>query len=520
MLETLDLGLKISKENYAENVERLGFELQVLQRMAFENGVPLLINFEGWDASGKGDSIACLVQNMDPRGFKVYLTRDPTEEESRFPFLRRFWLRLPGKGEVVLFDRSYYYTLYSARYENRITQMDWERLLQEVTNLERQLTDGGMTILNFWLHISKKEQKKRMSVWEEDKAQSWRATKRDWENHKHYREILGMVDEMLALTHTHQAPWILIEAENERFRRVKVLSEVVAAFRRALLARGVDAAQIEEHLSIDPEKAEKEAEKAPRRKTRKDPLKEPPRIPIDSPLARVDPSLAIDKEAYKKRMDAAQKQLREQGFMIYKRRIPVVILFEGWDAAGKGGAIKRLTQSLDPRGYAVIPISAPKGDEATRHYLWRFWRQLPKDGHLAIFDRTWYGRVLVERVEGFCSEEDWRRAYQEINEFEYSLARHGAVVVKFWLHISPDEQLRRFERRERIPFKNYKITDEDWRNRAKWPQYVEAVGDMVRQTSTPYAPWTIVEANEKPHARVKVLETTVSAIQAALDSKT
>jgi polyphosphate kinase 2 (PPK2 family) len=195
----------------------------------------------------------------------------------------------------------------------------------------------------------------------------------------------------------------------------------------------------------------------------------------------------------------------------------VVIVFEGWDAGGKGGAIKRLTAPLDPRGYTVIPISAPKGADASHHYLWRFWRHLPKDGHFGIFDRSWYGRVTVERVEGFCTEEEWRRAYQEINEFEYSLHRHGAVLLKFWLEISPEEQLRRFQRRLRIPSKRVKITDEDWRNRAKWPRYLEAVSDMLRQTSTPYAPWTIVEAESKRYARVKVLSTTVAALEARLN---
>jgi len=519
MLETLDLRLNIKKKEYDEDMERLGYELQVLQRMAFENRVPVLINFEGWDASGKGDSIACLVQNMDPRGFRVFLTRDPTAEDSFFPFLLPFWLRIPGEGEVAIFDRSYYYSLYTARLNERLSQMDWERLLQEVKNFERQLTDGGTTILNFWLHISKNEQKKRMTVWEKDKTQSWRVTKRDWANHKRYKEVLGFAEEMLALTHTHQAPWILVEAENERFRRVKVLSEVVAAFRKALENRGVDSAQVDALLALDPDKVEDEVDESLENPVHhKDPLKKPPAIPIDSPLARVDLSLKLGKKEYKKRVDDAQERLRDLGFLLYKSRRPAVIVFEGWDAGGKGGAIKRITRRLDPRGYAVIPISAPKGDEATHHYLWRFWRHLPKDGHIAIFDRSWYGRVMVERVEGFCSEAEWLRAYQEINEFEYSIARHGAVILKFWLHISPEEQLRRFVRRERISFKRYKITDEDWRNRAKWPAYLEAVSDMLRQTSTPYAPWTIVEANDKPYARVKVLETTVAALEAALDS--
>ena len=233
-------------------------------------------------------------------------------------------------------------------------------------------------------------------------------------------------------------------------------------------------------------------------------------------LETVDLAKKLSEKQYWKRIARQQLRLRQLQFRIYDERVPVLALFEGWDAAGKGGAIKRISETLEPRGYTVSSFSAPRGEEKTHHYLWRFWRVLPRAGHLGIFDRTYYGRVLVERVEGLLSEDEWRRAYREINEFEGHQASFGMVVVKFWLHISKDEQLRRFKDRERDPFRSYKLTGEDWRNRAKWDAYLTAVEEMLSRTSTPYATWTIIEANDKFHARVKVVKTLADAIEKAL----
>jgi polyphosphate kinase 2 (PPK2 family) len=234
-------------------------------------------------------------------------------------------------------------------------------------------------------------------------------------------------------------------------------------------------------------------------------------------LETVDLSKKLTPDEYKVRLINAQVRLAQLGFQVYKQQRPVIIAFEGWDAAGKGGAIRRLTERLDPRGYVVYAISAPRGDDAEHHYMWRFWRRLPEAGQIAIFDRTWYGRVLVERIEGFCSEEEWRRAYREINEFERQLADFGTILVKFWLHIGQDEQLARFELRQKTPYKAWKLTDEDWRNREKWEPYVEAVEDMLLKTSTTASPWTVVPANDKLYARVNVLETMVKALEDSLD---
>jgi len=236
-------------------------------------------------------------------------------------------------------------------------------------------------------------------------------------------------------------------------------------------------------------------------------------------LETVDLTLSLDKKEYSRELMRRQVQIRELGYQVYKRKRPVVILYEGWDAAGKGGSIKRMTQRLDPRGYVVYPISAPVGEDKTHHYLYRFWRRLPERGQIAIFDRTWYGRVLVERVEGFAAEAEWKRAYREINSFERQLRDFGTIIVKFWVHISREEQLARFEQRKQIGYKSWKLTDEDWRNREKWPLYEEAVEDMILKTSTATAPWTVVEGNDKHWARVRALTTVVETLSEELDYK-
>ena len=231
-------------------------------------------------------------------------------------------------------------------------------------------------------------------------------------------------------------------------------------------------------------------------------------------LETIDLSKSLAREAYVRDMLHYQLQLRELAYRLYVQKRTLVVVYEGWDAGGKGGNIKRVTEKLDPRGYEVFPIAAPRGEDQTHHYLWRFWRRLkpPDEKQILIFDRTWYGRVMVERVEGFCTEEEWKRAYREINEFERQLADFGMILAKFWIHISPDEQLRRFEGRRDTPYKAWKLTEEDWRNRGKWDLYEEAVNDMLLRTSTATAPWTIVEGNDKWFARVKTLRTLVEVL--------
>ena len=320
---------------------------------------------------------------------------------------------------------------------------------------------------------------------------------------------------MLFNTDTDYAPWTIIESMDRRFATVKIYTTVIKAM----------ADQIEKVKRQNEKKAAEKAAAAaaPEKAATADVIDEIAKeadaemkeLQV-SILSKADLSLAYTREEYKEKLDKLQAKIEKLHGELYRRRIPVVLGFEGWDAGGKGGAIKRLTAKMDPRGYVVNPTASPNDIEKAHHYLWRFWRAMPKDGHVAIFDRTWYGRVMVERIEGFCTEAEWKRAYKEINDMERDLTDAGAIVIKFWMHIDKDEQERRFKERQENPEKQWKITDEDWRNREKWDQYEDAVNEMLMRTSTDYAPWVVVEGNSKYYARVKVLKTVVDAIEERL----
>jgi AMP-polyphosphate phosphotransferase len=488
MLSTVDLAATVEKADYKKRIDELVDRVRILQRDCREAGVPVVIVFEGWDAAGKGSTIAKLIERLDARGYRVRPTYAPNVEEALRPFLWRFWTALPGKGEWVLFDRSWYGRVLVERMEKIAKKREWERAYEEIDQFERALVDDGTVVLKFFLHISKGEQKKRLKSLENDPYTRWKVTKEDWRNHDRYKEWMKLYDEMLERTSTAAAPWTIVECEDLRFGRLKVLETVVSA--------------LEERLRLGHAPKVTKAAKI--------------RANVKSVLDRVDLTKALDRDDYRVQLAKYQARLRELEFRLFKERRACMVVFEGWDAAGKGGAIRRLIGALDPRGYEVISIAAPQGDEKTHHYLWRFWKRVPKAGHLAIFDRSWYGRVLVERVEGFCREEDWRRAYQEINEFEGQLASYGILQCKFWVHISKAEQLRRFKEREKLDHKRYKITDEDWRNRKMWGAYEAAVGEMIQRTSTTWAPWTAVEGNDKYWARVRILKTVCETLEAGL----
>lgn len=494
MLEKVNLDLELPKKEYHTVYPKLQFDLELLQRKVVDSKLPVLIVFEGWEAAGKGTAIGALLRRLDPRGFTVHHTKAPNEEELLRPFLWRFWLNLPARGAITIFDRSWYGRVLVERVEKIASKNEWRAAYDEINEFERQLADDGVVIIKFWLQISKKEQKRRFKRFLKDRYRGWKITKTDWKHHRDYDKFFVAAEEMFEKTNTDCAPWTIIESHDQRHASVKIIRTAIKAIQSAL-----------------DKKSKKSAKAAP-----KSPEPPPPASAKPTLLSRVDLNKTLTKEEYEERVDELQETLTEYEYRMYEKRLPAVILYEGWDAGGKGGNIKRITQKLDPRGYNVIPIAAPHGDEATHHYLWRFWRHLPKAGHLAIFDRTWYGRVMVERIEGFCGEEAWKRAFREICEFERHLANFGTVIVKFWIHISQDEQLRRFKERESIAHKRWKLTDEDWRNREKWPQYERAVSEMIEKTSTPYAPWTVVEGNCKYWARIRTLETLCNALKAKL----
>ena len=490
MLEKIDLSKKVDKKTYRRVMDEAEEKLGLLQRECKDAGIPVILVFEGMGAAGKGVQINRLIQALDPRGFDVYACDRPTEDEQMRPFLWRYWTKTPAKGRIAVFDRSWYRSVQVDRFDGLTREDRLGDAYQDILSFEKQLCDDGTVIMKFFLYIDKDEQKKRFKKLEGSKETSWRVTEEDWNRNKDFDRYLKMNEEMLEKTDTDYAPWVIIEAVDKDYAALKIVSTVMDRLEYEL-----------EHRRPEDGKQAQRQESKTRERFK------------NGVLSGIDLSKSLTEEEYKTRLKKLQKRLAELHSELYRLRIPVVIGFEGWDAGGKGGAIKRLTSNLDPRGYRVNPTAAPNDIEKVHHYLWRFWNSVPKAGHIAVFDRTWYGRVMVERIEGFCSEAEWRRAYQEINEMESHMANAGAVVLKFWLHIDKDEQERRFKERQANPAKQWKITDEDWRNREKWDQYEEAVNEMLIRTSTTYAPWIVVEGNDKRYARVKVLQTVVDALE-------
>lgn len=500
MLEKVDLSKKLTKKEYKAKRDELTPILSQLQRDCKRLDVPVMIAFEGWEGGKKGALINKLIQALDPRGFKVYATDKETEEEKMHPFLWRFWTKTPAKGRMAIFDKSWYRRVLDDCFDEENPHVESAEDYNDIVSFEKNLTEDGTVIIKFFLHISKKEQEKRLQDLASDKSTAWQVGDKEWRRHQLYDAYFKKYEEMFEKTDTDFAPWHVIEAHDQQFASIKIMSTVIEV--------------LSQHLGEVMEAQLHPVEK----KTRMDLIEVDQRFK-SSTLSGYDLSKTLSKADYKKKLESLQNRVQELHNEIYKERIPVVLAFEGWDAGGKGGAIKRLTEKMDPRGYAVNPTASPNDIEKAHHYLWRFWKEMPKDGHIAIFDRTWYGRVMVERIEGFATTEEWTRAYKEMNDMERQLANHGCIVIKFWMHIDKDEQERRFKERMTNPEKQWKITDEDWRNREKWEQYEKSVDEMLLRTSTSYAPWVVVEANSKYFARIKVLETVVEAMEKALKEK-
>lgn len=493
MLEKVDLKAKLTKESYKAEIDGLQTRLGALQRECKELGIPVMIVFEGLPASGKGLQMGKLIQALDPRGFEVHNIEYETKDEARHPFLWRFWKKTPVKGTIGIYDGSWYHKVSRECFDGYIKGKKLEDAYQEIRMFEKELTTDGTLIVKLFLYIDKEEQRKRMNKLLSKESTRFRVNKNDRKRHVKFEQYNRICEKMLQQTDTEYAPWEIISAMDKHYATVKVYKTVIA-----YMEQKIDGAKRASQIQIYQEK------------------KSDYKVPVQDVLGEADLTLAYTKEDYKRYLKILQKKMERLHGELYRRRIPVVIGFEGWDAGGKGGAIKRLTEHMDPRGYVVHPTASPNDIEKAHHYLWRFWNDMPKAGHVTIFDRTWYGRVMVERVEGFCSDKEWRRAYDEINHMEQSLVNSGAIVLKFWMQIDKDEQERRFNERMENPLKQYKITDEDWRNREKWDQYEEAVNEMIVKTSKKNAPWIIVEGNNKYYARIKVLETVISAIEKRL----
>ena len=497
MFESAELGHEIDKDRYETEVPELRTALlaaqyEVVKKQAFS----VVILIAGVDGGGKGDTLNTLNEWMDPRHLQTNAIRPVNEGLEGRPPMWQFWRALPKKGGLAVFVGSWYTAPLLRRVYRETTTAELDQEIDDILRFERMLIDEGTLVLKFWLHLTKAQQRKRFKKLEKDARTAWRVGPTDWKHLAMYKKFQSTAQHLLRSTSTAAAPWLIVEGTDERYRNLTVGTAVLTALRALLDGR--------------PEG----------RVLRAAPVEAAPRtfVPVDGKtvLDALELDHPITKDEYQDELARLQGRLNMATRHKRFEKRSVVAVFEGADAGGKGGAIRRVTQALDARKYDVIPIAAPSDEDKARPYLWRFWRQVPQRGRIAIFDRSWYGRVLVERVEELCRVSGWARAYGEINDFEEQLIDHGIIVVKFWLQISKDEQLRRFEERQQVPYKQHKITDEDWRNRDKWDAYHDAVCEMVDRTSTEVAPWTLIGANNKYHARLAVLRGMVESIEAAL----
>lgn len=486
MLKNRELAVRPPQEELKSRLKAARERLAAQQMQIKEHKLPVLVLLEGWGTSGKGSTVGQVIRNIDPRFFKVASLEKMKEEDGRKPFLWRYFTEIPEAGKFVFMDSGWMDEVTRHRLLGTMDDETYDMRIASIRRFERQLTDNGYLVMKFFLHISEKEQKKRIESLKKDIDTRWRVSDTDkWQN-KHYDKCLDIFDRYLDATDSPSVPWYVIDAGSKKWAELQVLE---------ILTEGIDIAMQNQALAVPILQ-------------NVFPLQTMPKL---SEISLADKT--ISEEKYDKELDRLQSHLRELHNRLYRKRVPVIIAYEGWDAAGKGGNIKRITEALDPRGFEVHPIASPEPHEKARHFLWRFWTRLPRTGHIAIFDRTWYGRVMVERLEGFCSENDWKRAYNEINEFEKELADWGAVIIKFWVQIDKDTQLERFTLRQNTPEKQWKITDEDWRNREKWDAYEVAVNEMIQKTSTTYAPWHILESVDKKYARIQALKVVIEEIE-------
>ena len=488
MLKNFESKKSEDKEELNQEIRELREHLLARQQTIRDQKLPVLVLIEGWAAAGKGSLIKELISEIDPRFYNVVSPAVIPEQEMRYPFLYPYATAIPENGKIMFLDSGWMESAVRKYLRREITREEYKRRIRSINEFERQLRDGGYLVLKIFLHIEKDEQFERLEALSANSETQWRVTPEDLWQHREYKRFLETYDDFMDRTQEFVS-WHILDGS----RRKTAVRDAMK-----LMVRKIDKDLENGRYTGEPFDEEFPLLKMPK-------------------LADVDLSPVLDDETYKKELKRLQNRLSELHNVIYQKKIPVVLCYEGWDAAGKGGNIRRVAYPLDPRGFDVHPIASPEPHELNRQYLWRFWTRLPRSGHICIFDRTWYGRVMVERLEGFCSEKDWKRAYNEINEFERQLTEWGAVVLKFWIHIDQETQLARFNERQNTPEKQWKITDEDWRNREKWADYEIAVNEMLSKTSTEYAPWFIIESNDKKYARIRTLTIIVEALEKAIE---
>lgn len=492
MFEAVELGQTLDKQAFKKQEGEIRAALLQAQRDLAEHNIPLLVIVAGVEGSGKGEVVQRLHKWFDTRNLGTHAFWDETDEETDRPYEWRFWKRLPPRGQIGIMFGGWYWTPLYQHATGKHGESELDEATRRINELERMLFQDGMLVVKLWFHLPKGDFKKRMKRRREVQKHLRSGTRR--RKPVGYEDFIHAAERVIRHTDSAESPWKLIEAEDKNFRDMSVAKALLARIQQRLR----DKRSADKRVSVHP-------------------MVEPIQDNPVSILDKVDLSSTLSDNEYNKQLDHYQEQLHRLSWQAYDAKRSTVVVFEGWDAAGKGGAIRRVTSAVDARLYNVISIAAPTDEERAHHYLWRFWRHVPRAGYMTLYDRSWYGRVLVERVEGFAKPYEWARGYHEINDFEEQLTDRGAVLCKFWLQISADEQLRRFEERQQTSWKQHKITDEDWRNRDKWQDYWQAVNTMVEHTSTSIAPWTLVPANDKRVARVEVLKTLCERLEQALD---
>ncbi len=491
MFEAIELGRSLSKKEFKTEEERFRVELLQLQRQLAEANIATLIIVSGVEGGGKGDVVDSLNKWFDSRGIETHAFWDETDEERERPEAWRYWRRLPARGSIGIMFGGWYWDPVYQHMAGQIDDAELDAASRRIKTLERMLQQDGLLIIKFWFHLSKKRFEKQMKQRREVTRHLPQAGNGKPSSYYHHFQVSA--ERVIRHTDTAENPWHLIEADDACFRDASV----------ARILGAVLAQRLSENAFVDRRASHHESVALPDGGDK-------------TILDTLDNSRTMERDEYKQQLKKYEERLKKLAWQAYDVKRSCVILFEGWDAAGKGGAIRRLTTPMDSRLYRVFSAAAPTDEESAHHYLWRFWRQIPRAGYTTFYDRSWYGRVLVERVENFAKPHEWQRGYQEINEFEEQITEHGIVLIKFWLHITPDEQLSRFEEREQTAWKQYKITADDWRNRDKRDMYTIAVNEMILRTSTGKAPWSLVAANDKLTARIEVIKTVCERLEEAL----
>ena len=513
MFETAEVGARLSEGAFRKVKDRLRVELIGLQQRLRLTDTPVIVILSGIKGAGVIDTVNLLNTWMDPRWIATTAFDDPSEEERERPAFWRYWRSLPAAGAIGLYPGGWYSEPIAALVSGKISRADFDEHILRVKAFEQALAEEGALIVKFWLHLSKRAQARQLAKTGKDPLVGLRASDSSWTTPDDYDAYLRTAGYAIRATMSGKAPWFIVEGRDDHFRRASVLTTLTERLSNHLSARTDLLEQRSKALAKEKKRAEKLRRKARKGKSKNGGAL---RAPVRRVLDTLNMKAALNIDDYAIAFHREQIRLHDLQHRAREAGLSTVIVFEGWDAAGKGGAIRRLTFALNARDYRIVPIAAPTDEERAHHYLWRFWRHLGRAGRMTIFDRSWYGRVLVERVEHLTPADAWMRAYAEINEFEAQVAEHNTVVVKIWLHLTKDEQLRRFKQRSKAEHKRWKLTDEDWRNRDKWDEYEEAVNDLVSRTSTTAAPWTLIAANDKRYCRVKVLKTVGDAMARAL----